>query len=311
MPFFSVIIPLYNKESHIKDTLNSIIKQNFKDFEIIIINDGSTDGSLEAAKLVSDNRIKIYSQNNSGASSARNLGIKKAIGNYIALMDGDDIWYPNHLQEFHNSISKFPDAGLFCNAYDIKLSKSQIVKASYSIRKREIPHIIDDYFLASTIRSLGWTSAIAFSKNDFYNIGEFKPKITSGQDLDFLIRFALKKTVIFNPKTTCYYDKTVANSLSKENHQESKRILFNSFQQEEKLNKSLNIYLNLNRYSLAIQCKLAKNKTTFAKLYPEIDKKLLNFKQKILLEMPSNILMLTKKFHLFLITKGIYISSFK
>ena len=98
---------------------------------------------------------------------------------------------------------------------------------------------------------------------------------------------------------------------SKENHQESKRQLFNSFKTEELTNASLKRYLNLNRYSLAIQCKLANNKKTFKKLYPEIDKSLLNFKQRVLLIMPIKLLILTKKLHLTLIKNRIYISSYK
>ena len=107
MPFFSVIIPLYNKEKYIKNTLKNVLKQTFKNFEIIIINDGSTDNSLKEAQLVSDNRITIYTQKNSGVSDARNFGIKKARGEYIALLDADDIWNTNHLEEHYNSINQF------------------------------------------------------------------------------------------------------------------------------------------------------------------------------------------------------------
>ncbi len=311
MPFFSVIIPLYNKDKYIEATLNSVLNQTFKDFEIIIINDGSTDSSIGMVNNIEDKRIQLYSIPNRGASSARNYGIEQASSSYIALLDADDIWNFDHLEELYKSIKLFPNGGLFCNAYGLKLSDSKIIKATYNIPKKSNPHIIEDYFLASTIHPIGWTSAIAFHKNDFYDIGKFDPKFISGQDLDILIRFGLKKTVVFNPKVTCYYDKTVKNSLSKENHQEVKYVLFNNFKNDETINTSLKQYLNLNRYSLAIQCKLAKNKKTFHKLLPEIDSKLLNLKQKTLLIIPDYLLILTKRIHLFLINNGIYISSFK
>jgi hypothetical protein len=153
------------------------------------------------------------------------------------------------------------------------------------------------------------TSSITIKKDDFNDLGGYNPKILSGQDLDLMIRFGIHKTVVFNPKITCYYDKTVVNSLSKENHQFSKRELFNSFKAYEKKDAALRKYLTLNRYSLSIQCKLASNKDTFKKLLPEIDKNHLNTKQKILLLMPRSILKLKKIIHLFLIKKGIYISS--
>jgi glycosyltransferase involved in cell wall biosynthesis len=311
MPFFSVIIPLYNKEKYIKKTLSKVLEQTFIDFEIIIINDGSTDNSLKEAYSISDKRITIYTQRNSGVSNARNLGIKKASSDYIALLDADDIWNPNHLEEHYNSIKKHPNGGLFCNAYGLKLLNNKIINAIYNIPKKKHPYIIDDYFLASIIHPIGWTSAIAFPKKDFYDVGEFNPLFTSGEDLDLMIRFGLKKTIVFNPKVTCYYDKTVTHSLSKLDHYEVRYTVFNSFKQEEVINKSLKQYLNLNRYSLAILCKLAKDKKTFQKLLPEIDRELLNSKQRILISLPSDLLILIKKIHLFFINKGIYISSFK
>ncbi|WP_298555153.1 glycosyltransferase family 2 protein [uncultured Algibacter sp.] len=311
MPFFSVIIPLYNKEEQIEHTIKHVLKQSFSDFEIIIVNDGSTDKSLEKVESISDSRINIYSQENAGASSARNFGISKANGKYMALLDADDVWYPNHLEEHYKSISAFTDADLFCNAYALKLSKSHIENATYNIKPKEKPQIIEDYFRASTIHPIGWTSAIVINKKAFVKIGGFNSTIISGQDLDLLIRFGLEKTIVFNPKITCYYDKTVQNSLSKENHQEGKFLLFNSFKAEEQNNTSLHLYLTLNRYSLAIQCKRAKNIATFKKLLPEIDTTLLNWKQRVLLQMPSSVVIFLKKWHLFLISKGIYISSYK
>lgn len=311
MPFFSVVIPLYNKEKNIKNTIKSVLKQSFKDFEIIVVNDGSTDNSYETLKEIEDDRIIIYNQKNTGASVARNFGIEKSNSDYIALLDADDFWKPNHLQEHFNSIKSLPEGTLFCNAYELKLSKNSFIKAIYNTPKKNKPHIIEDYFKASTIHPIGWTSAIAFNKKDFFDIGGFNPKYTSGQDLDLLIRFGLKKTVVFNPTITCYYDKTVKGSLSKENHQESKRELFNSFKNEEQNNKSLHQYLTLNRYSLAIQCKKSKNKKTLKKLRLEIDTSLLNWKQKKLLKTPSSMLIFFKNIHLFLISKGLYISSYK
>lgn len=311
MPFFSVIIPLYNKEKQIKDTLKYVIRQTFSDFEVIVINDGSTDKSLEIAQSISDNRITIYSQLNSGASSARNLGIEKANGKYMALLDADDVWYPNHLEEHYKSITKFPNGELFCNAYALKLSKSHLENAMYSIDLINEIQIIEDYFKASTIHPIGMHSCIVFSKEVFYDVGAYNLNILSGQDLDLLIRIGLNKTIVFNPARTSYYDKTVENSLSKENHQEGKYDMFNSFKKEEIHNESLRQYLNLNRYSLAIQCKRAKNYKTFRKLLPEIDLTLLNKKQLFLLKAPSLVVILLKKFHLFLASKNIYISSYK
>ncbi|KIC01072.1 hypothetical protein OA88_15890, partial [Flavobacterium sp. JRM] len=92
MVFFSIVIPLYNKAYYIENTIKSVLYQSFTDYEIIIINDGSTDNSLEKVLEFNDKRIQLYTQQNQGASVARNLGIEKAKYNYIAFLDADDLW---------------------------------------------------------------------------------------------------------------------------------------------------------------------------------------------------------------------------
>src|SRR3970040_1764287 len=101
MPFFSVIIPVFNKEKFIEVTLKSVLNQTFIDFEILIINDGSTDNSAQLIKGFDDPRIRYYYKENSGVSSARNDGIEKTQSNYISFIDADDYWYPDFLEEMY------------------------------------------------------------------------------------------------------------------------------------------------------------------------------------------------------------------
>ena len=90
IPFFSVVIPLYNKEQYIKNTLQSVLNQVFQDFEIIIVNDGSTDRSIDIVYALNDKRIQVFTQENKGVALARNFGIKKSKSKFIALIDADD-----------------------------------------------------------------------------------------------------------------------------------------------------------------------------------------------------------------------------
>ena len=87
MPVFSIIIPLYNKEKYIQNTIESALHQTFTDFEIIVVNDGSTDSSLAIVEQIEDSRIKIFSTKNGGVSKARNYGIEKAQSDLIAFLD--------------------------------------------------------------------------------------------------------------------------------------------------------------------------------------------------------------------------------
>lgn len=110
----SVVIPLYNKAHTIVNTLNSVLQQIYQNFEIIIVNDGSTDNSVEIIKQhFVDDRIRIINQKNAGVSVARNRGVEEAQSEYIAFLDGDDEWHPEYLYTMHKIIIKYPKAGLY------------------------------------------------------------------------------------------------------------------------------------------------------------------------------------------------------
>ena len=94
----TIVIPLYNKESQIVDAIQSVFSQSFQDFELIVVNDGSTDNSIEMVKRFVDPRIKLITQKNAGVSAARNHGIKEAKGEFITFLDADDSWEPDFLK---------------------------------------------------------------------------------------------------------------------------------------------------------------------------------------------------------------------
>ena len=108
-PFFSVVIPLFNKEHFIEKTIQSVLNQTLQDFEIIIINDGSTDASLEKVELINDDRISVFTTKNLGVSHARNYGIQKAKGHDIAFLDADDYWESEFLESIKGLIEKYPN----------------------------------------------------------------------------------------------------------------------------------------------------------------------------------------------------------
>jgi glycosyltransferase involved in cell wall biosynthesis len=111
---FSVVIPLYNKAHTIINTLQSALNQSFMDFEVVIVDDGSTDNGVEVIKqFTNDERVRIIRQENKGVSAARNNGIKHARYDYIALLDGDDEWEMSFLAQMKGAIEKFPDAGFY------------------------------------------------------------------------------------------------------------------------------------------------------------------------------------------------------
>src|SRR5690606_5467803 len=132
MPLFSIVIPLYNKEKHIAETLASVLGQSFADFEVIVVNDGSTDGSLSAVNAFNDPRLFVHTKENGGVSDARNYGIAKAKGDFIALLDADDTWEPTFLQEMKCLMEKYPDCDLYASAFK-KLKKHKAILNGHKI----------------------------------------------------------------------------------------------------------------------------------------------------------------------------------
>jgi GT2 family glycosyltransferase len=170
--------------------------------------------------------------------------------------------------------------------------------------------VVDDFFINSLSIPLVNTSSVAIRTRELKELGGFKETIVSGQDIDLWIRLGLKEPLVFNEMHTSIYDKTVSNSLSKENHQESKYQLFKSYEAAATSNNSLKIYLNSLKYSLAIQCVLSNNGETFKKIKKELDYSSLNWKQKLLLKQPKTLTKILKKIHTLLKAKGLYISSY-
>ena len=308
MPFFSVIIPLYNKEKFIEATLKSVLNQTFIDFEIIIINDGSTDNSSQIIKRFDDPRIRYFFKENEGVSSARNDGIEKAQSNYISFIDADDYWYPDFLEEMFKAIQYYPEQKVFSGAIEIETSK-KVIPASYSISKTNDFEIVN-YFIASSKETVLCTSCAVFYKSIFEETGTFDIEIKSGQDTDMWIRIGMNYPIVFSWKILAryVYDK---NSLSKNKSYLHQKINFYKFEEQEKTNLNLKKFLDLNRFSLAIKSKLIADNENFNYYYKGIDLKNLTLKKRLLLLMPSIILKLLIHLKLILTNNGLGSSVFK
>ena len=115
---FSVVIPLYNKRNSLKACIESVLNQSYKDFELIVVDDGSTDGSKEIVREFEDKRIRLIEKKNGGVSSARNLGVRSARNSWIAFLDGDDIWTKWHLETIVRLAESEPLAMVLSSSID-------------------------------------------------------------------------------------------------------------------------------------------------------------------------------------------------
>jgi glycosyltransferase involved in cell wall biosynthesis len=200
---FTVVIPIYNKAHTIQRTLKSVINQTFTHFEIIIIDDGSTDNSLEKInKFTHDTRIKIINQENQGVSVARNLGVENAKYEYIAFLDGDDKWELKYLETIDKAIKLHPNCGMFCCAGYFKNDLTK--KTSLRLVDKYKEKIIEiNYFKNPHVFS--HTSATIVKKDDFNNAGGFPKGMKKNEDYALFFSIAIIKTVVYCGFPLSYY----------------------------------------------------------------------------------------------------------
>ena len=207
-PYISVVIPLYNKEKSIAITLQSVYEQTYKDYEVVIVNDGSADKSLDAVKdFVSrleneEWRLKIVSQENAGVSAARNRGVKEAKGQYVAFLDADDIWEPTFLEEAVRLIKDFPGAAIY------GLGLGEIYKGKRYLASEYVPtdfrgvvkNLWDD---PNTM--MAWSGSGTICPRELALKTPAKTQLTHGEDLDQWLRLMLQGDAVVYNKTLAYY----------------------------------------------------------------------------------------------------------
>lgn len=182
--FLSVIIPLYNKEKSILRTINSVLQQTYSNFEIVIVNDGSTDNSLNMVQKINDKRIRIISKKNGGVSSARNVGIKSAKYDYIVFLDADDLWLNDHLKIMNELINNYAEASVFSTGFvndEKEIDKKNTLGKSY---------YIVDYFKTASKKTILNSSCVMVEKRCFDIIGFFDEEMKYGEDMHMWLRLA-------------------------------------------------------------------------------------------------------------------------
>ncbi len=212
---FSVIIPLYNKAPYIEKAIRSVTAQTCRDFELIVIDDGSKDGGFETAKKLLDVLTPPLGgwgatcQSNQGVSVTRNNGVKLAKYDYIAFLDADDWWEASYLEEMKNLIAQYPEAGIYGSSY-YKVKNGKHIQANIGVPEGFQQGLIN-YFqvYAKTLWMPLWTGATVIKKSIFNEQNGFKPTLKLGEDFDLWVRVALKYPVAFLNKPLAYYNQDV------------------------------------------------------------------------------------------------------
>lgn len=214
MSRFSIILPLYNKAPYVRKALESIVSQSYRDWELIVINDGSTDNSLEVVKNVvdelkiEDRKLKILSQENVGVAAARNRGVNESKGEYVCFLDADDWWEPEFLKEMDKLIIDYPDAGIYATNYVYYKPGKTRVMLDISTGYIDYPA---EYLRTGAMPVTSITTCMP--RRVFDEMGGFPIGIKLGEDFLLWAKTATHYKVAFSEKPLAYYNNDVPASL--------------------------------------------------------------------------------------------------
>ena len=222
----SIVIPLYNKERSIVSTIESVLSQTYKDWECIIVNDGSTDGSADVVRdfiranegmsrdislneplSLNDGKpqIRLIQKENGGVSSARNRGIREAKGDYVALLDGDDLWDKEYLAEQVKMVADFPKAAMWGINF-AELSDGKLIRKLATALPDGFRGYVENYFqMKGRVSDLFCSSSVLIRQDVFDNVGLFDERIKYAEDSDMWFRIIANYPVAFYDRYMVWY----------------------------------------------------------------------------------------------------------
>lgn len=205
---FSVIIPIYNAEHVIGRCIKSVLGQTYQNFEIIAVDDGSQDGSVEAVSTIHDSRIRLISQNNCGVAVARNTGIQNAKYQWICFLDADDEWLPMHLEVLANMIEQYHGEQMYSTAHFIQhINGNREFSATNFPELNRIVCITDIFSILAhgSGKALIRPDTVCIDRKMFDLYGGFEPGVKIGEDTDMWYRIVARHNLIYNPIGTTIY----------------------------------------------------------------------------------------------------------
>lgn len=201
-PFISVVMPLYNNANEVRRAVHSVLSQTVSHFELIVVNDGSTDGGEKIVREMNEPRIRVVVQENKGVSAARNRGVAEARSELIAFLDADDEWETDFLETIERLHHTFSDCSVFATHYFYKeldgSVRSPILK---KVPSGEWEGILNNYFdVAAHSDPPLWSSAVGVKKSALLSVGGFPEGIAIGEDLLTWARLAAQYKIAFSKK---------------------------------------------------------------------------------------------------------------
>lgn len=203
----SVVVPLYNKAAFVMRAIDSVLAQSRQPAEVIVVDDGSTDGGAEAVNRISDPRLRLLRQSNGGVSAARNAGIAAARFPLIAFLDADDQWMQHHLETIIQMTERYPACDVFATSYFFQSSQTCHRPAILRRANLQGPDgVLKDYLLTAIHSDPPlFSSAVAVTKQALDQIGGFPIGIAQGEDLITWVRLALNFQIAYSQQPSVLF----------------------------------------------------------------------------------------------------------
>ena len=223
-PFISVVIPTFNRAKQAQDALKSVLAQTYSDFEVIVVDDGSTDETSEVIpKLISSaargKRVRYFFQPNQGQSAARNKGIEEAGGEWIAFLDSDDVWLPEKLEWQVRAIEQFKHMCCACITDARLVDNVGLDKTAFRESGKQYQEMLgmESEAIANLVRCRDpfWVSTLLVRTDVVKQIGWFDPRLRYAEDHDFLFRLSLMTPFCYVNKPLCVTDRSKSTEGSK------------------------------------------------------------------------------------------------
>ena len=210
--FCSVVIPLYNKASHIRRAVESVLNQSLGEFELIVVDDGSTDGGGEIVRQMCAPRTRLICQANAGVSAARNRGIDESRADLVAFLDADDEWKPSFLKTIARLRARYPQCGGYATSYErLFADGSRRSPACVGDLPPGWEGVIDNYFQLAARSSPFCSSSCAITKEAFRVAGSFPVGIALAEDEDMWVRLSLKWQIAWSTLPEVVYHQATDN----------------------------------------------------------------------------------------------------
>ena len=205
-PTFSVIIPLYNKEREVEATVRSVLAQTVQPLEIVVVDDGSTDDSRRVVESIGSPLVRLICQKNAGECAARNRAMSEARGEWFALLDADDCWKPEFLEEVAAMIAEWPDCGIYSTAFEV-VSPTGRVRGNCPTERG----VVENFWRESMTHYVTIPSATVLSRKVVEELGGFPEGMKMGGDQWMWIKIASHHRVCFSPRALCDYSMVASN----------------------------------------------------------------------------------------------------